>query len=69
MFQDPIFYVITGIVAVVFAVIFFLLGQIARKNKAEKAIGSAEEESRRILSDAIKNAEAKKFHILFRLCF
>ncbi len=64
MFQDPMFYVITGIVAVVFALVFFFVGSAARKRKAEKAIGSAEEESRRILSDAIKNAEAKKKELL-----
>lgn len=64
MFQEPLFYVIVGIVAVVVAVIFFAVGSSFRKRKAEKAIGSAEEESRRILSDAIKNAEAKKKEVL-----
>ena len=64
MFQDPLFYVILGIVAVVFAVIFFAVGSACRRKKAEKAIGSAEEESRRILSDAIKNAETKKKELL-----
>ena len=36
------------------------IGITIRKNTAEKEIGSAEEEARRIVSDAIKNAEAKK---------
>ncbi len=57
-------YVIIGIVAAVLAVIFFVLGSAFRKKKAEKAIGSAEEEARRILSDAIKNAEARKKELL-----
>ncbi len=37
-----------------------LLGFLYRKNVAEKEIGSAEEEAKRILNDAIKAAEAKK---------
>ena len=62
--EGILYYVILGIVAVVFSLVFFFVGAAARKNKAEKAIGSAEEESRRILSDAIKNAEAKKKEVL-----
>ncbi len=61
---NPIFYVIIGIVAVVLAVVFFLLGSSHRKNKAEKTIGSAEAEAKRILSDAIQNAEARKKELL-----
>ena len=41
-------------------VIAFILGVNHRKRQAETAIGSAEEEASRILSDALKNAEAKK---------
>ena len=36
------------------------IGITVRKNTAEKEIGSAEEEAKRIVSDAIKNGEAKK---------
>ncbi len=61
---NPIFYVITGIVAVVIAFIFFFVGVAARKNKAEKTIGSAEKEAKRILSDAIQNAETRKKELL-----
>ena len=57
---DPIFYVITGIVAVLIALIFFFVGSAFRKAKAEKTIGSAETDAKRILSDAIQNAEARK---------
>ena len=62
--NDLITYLIIGIIAVVLCIVFFVLGSVARKNKAEKAIGSAEEEARRILSDAIKNAEARKKELL-----
>lgn len=61
---NPIFYVILGIVAVVIAVVFFLFGSAHRKNKAEKTIGSAETEAKRILNDAIQNAEARKKELL-----
>ena len=46
--------------AIIFGIIGFLLGIRHRKRTAEALLGSAEEESKRILSEAIKNAEAKK---------
>jgi ribonuclease Y len=46
--------------AVVAGVAFFLLGVEHRKKAAEYTIGSAEQEAKRIVSDAIKTAEAKK---------
>ena len=49
------YYVITGIVAVVIAVVSFLIGSAFRKKKAEKAIGSAEDEARRILGNMNEN--------------
>jgi len=52
------------IVAIVAAVIFFFIGMLVRKAKAERAIGSAEQEAKRILSDAIKTAEARKKELL-----
>ena len=39
-------------------------GITIRKNTAEKEIGSAEEEARRIVADAIKTAEAKKKEVV-----
>ena len=45
---------------VVGGIIFFLVGMTYRKKVAEKEIGSAEEEARRILNEAIKSAENKK---------
>ena len=44
--------------------IFFLVGVRYRKNVAEKEIGSAEEEARRIINDAIKSGESKKREML-----
>ena len=62
--NNMVFYVIIGIVAVLVAVVFFLLGIAFRKSKAEKIIGSAEKEVKRILSDAIQNAETRKKELL-----
>ena len=45
---------------VVGAAVGVFIGISIRKNTAEKEIGSAEDEAKRIVSDAIKNAEAKK---------
>ena len=55
-----IFYIIEGAVALVAAILAFVLGVAHRRRTAEAAIGSAEEEATRILNDAMKNAEAKK---------
>ena len=44
----------------VFGIACFFAGISHRKKKAEGILGSAEEESKRILNDALKNAEAKK---------
>ncbi|MBQ7385924.1 MAG: ribonuclease Y [Ruminococcus sp.] len=46
--------------AVVFAAIGIFAGIFVRKNISEKKIGSAEQEANRIISDAMKTAEAKK---------
>ena len=56
----PVTYIIAGVVAVVFAVAGFVFGSIHRRKSAEAAIGSAEEEARRILNDAMKTAESRK---------
>lgn len=45
---------------VIAAVVFFVLGGLHRKKVAEAAIGSAEKEASKIVSDAIAAAEAKK---------
>jgi ribonuclease Y len=52
---------VTGIGAfIVGAAIAFFLGVQYRKRVAEAELGSAEEEAKRIVGDAIKNAESKK---------
>ena len=53
--------IITGVgCAIVFSIIAFLLGIQYRRKVAEAEIGGAEEEAKRILSEAVKNAETKK---------
>ena len=52
--------VITLVIAIVVAVIFFWLGIHYRKKVGEKEISSAEEEARRIINEAIKGSESKK---------
>lgn len=57
-------WIIGGIVAIVCAIVGFLAGSIYRRKSAEATIGSAEDEARRILNDAMKNAESKKKEVL-----
>ena len=45
-------------------IVFFVVGMLYRKKVAEKEIGGAEEEARRILNEAIKSAESKKREML-----
>ena len=47
-------------IAIVALVIGFIIGNVYRKKVAEAEIGSAEQEAKRIVSEAIKDAEAKK---------
>ncbi len=53
-------WIYAGVAAVVFAVLGFVIGWIQRRKSAEATINSAEDEAKRILSDAMKNAESKK---------
>lgn len=46
--------------AILFGFIGFALGNQFRKNVAEREIGSAEDEAKRIINDSIKAAESKK---------
>lgn len=55
-----LFYAISAAVAIVVGIVSFISGSSHRKRIAENEIGSAEAEANRILSDAMKNAEAKK---------
>ena len=59
--SDILSLVICGVIALfVGLLIAFPLGVQYRKKVAEAELGSAEEEAKRILSDAIKTAESKK---------
>ncbi len=60
--MDPI--VITIIAAAAALVVGALVGFLVRRGIAEKKIGSAEAEAKRILDDAAKGAEARKKEIL-----
>ena len=53
-------YLIAAGILIAVAVICFAVGIAYRKAKVEKAIGSAEDEARRIVSEAMKSAETKK---------
>ena len=55
--MNPIWSIIIGIAALVVGLI---AGAVIRKLSAEKKLGSAEEQARHILEDAIKNAETVK---------
>ncbi len=57
-------YIALGIVAVVLGVIGFFVGSAYRSRADKTAVGTAKEEARRILNDAIKNAETKKKELL-----
>ena len=61
-FQTAIILIVVAVVvsAVVFGAIAFRIGVSHRKKIAEATMGSAEEEAKRIVSEAIKDAEAKK---------
>ncbi len=59
--MNPVIVIVLCIVGlVVGGFVGFSLGERHRKQTAELAIGSAEEEAKRIVNDAIKAAEAKK---------
>lgn len=53
-------YIILAVAAIVLAVIGFFAGSAYRRKSSEATIGSAEDEAKRILSDAMKNAETRR---------
>ena len=56
--------IIVSILAVVLIVAAFFLGLVYRKRVAEAELGSAEEESKRIVNEAVKATESKKKEVL-----
>ncbi len=61
---EPLFYIIGAALVVLVAVLFFAFGSAFRKRADKTALGTAEEQARKILSDAMKTAEAKKKELL-----
>lgn len=54
-------YILTGVIALVIGLVIGIpVGIQRRKAAAEREIGSAEEEAKRIINDSIKSAESKK---------
>ena len=58
--REIISLVVFGVILIAVAVITFFLGVKYRMKVAEAELGSAEEEAKRLISDAIKTAESKK---------
>lgn len=58
--MSPITIVVAVITALVIGFIAFILGFFYRKSVSEKQIGSANDEARRIINEAIKTADTKK---------
>ena len=61
---DTLSIIITAVVAVVVFILAFILGISYRKKIAEAEIGSAEEQAKTLVNDAVKAAESKKREIL-----
>lgn len=60
MDQTTVILITAAIASIVALIIGFIAGQIHRKRKAEATIGSATEESRRIVNQALTQAEQKR---------
>ena len=52
--------ILAAAVGIVLGIVGFIIGQITRKKVAEKAIGDAKEEAKRIVNNALTTAETKK---------
>jgi ribonuclease Y len=59
--------IIPVVASVITGILCFIAGIAFRKNVAEKEIGSAEEEAKRIINESIKNAENKKREALLEV--
>lgn len=62
--MDPLFIVIAIVLILVFGAVGFVSGIFYRKKFAETTVGSAEEEAKRIVSEAVKSTENRKKEIL-----
>lgn len=61
---DYIWYIVAAAALIAGIVIGFFIGYNNRKKTAEKEIGSAELQAKKILEDALKNAESKKKEVM-----
>ena len=61
---NPLFYILAAVAMLIVAIVGFFAGSAFRRKADRTAIGTAEDEARKILSDAIKIAEAKKKELL-----
>ena len=64
LYIDTLQIIIAVAAVVVFSILSFLLGISYRKKIAEAEIGSAEEQAKVLVNDAVKAAESKKREIL-----
>lgn len=62
--MSPTAIIICAVAAVVLGVVGFFIGTVYRRKSDSATIGSAKEEAKKILGDAIKNAEARKKEML-----
>ncbi|MEG0751262.1 MAG: ribonuclease Y [Oscillospiraceae bacterium] len=62
--MDWLFYVVSAVIAAVVGVACFYGGVAYRRKVAEARIGSAEDEAKRIVNDAIKSAEQKRKEVV-----
>ena len=63
--MDDLLFILLALAGfIIGAIAFFLVGIAYRKKVAEKEIGSAEEEAKRIINESIKSAESKKREML-----
>jgi ribonucrease Y len=59
-----LFYLIAAIIVIVCSAVAFFLGVSYRRRVAEGELGSAEEEAKRIVGEAVKSTESKKKEVL-----
>ena len=62
--MNILFYVLAGAALIVAAVAAFFIGIAYRKKTAEEAIGSAEQQAKKLVNDAVKSAETRKREML-----
>ena len=59
-----VYYIVSAVIAIIVGIACFYAGISYRRKVAEARIGSAEDEAKRILNDAIKSAEQKRKEVV-----